>query len=322
VRLTYKIALKQLREGLLERSRRLWYLSARDANGDLIRPAFGPGRVDTFNPYKAVQFNFPMDQDHAVGTADLPSLWNQQIRDGLRLHWDGNNRNLGERNKSAAMGAGATPVSLDLPRMDRFETWIKTLPPPKYTDFFGDKSIDAAAAGRGAQVYKAWCARCHDVDYEPAADRLVGTVIALKNIGTDPQRLDSFSPETATQMNTIGAGHPWRFNNFRKTFGYASMPLDGIWARAPYLHNGSVPTLADLLEPPEKRPVVFYRGDDVYDTEKVGFRTGLPADGGRRFFRYDTKLRGNGNAGHTGPPYGTELPPEQKKDLLEYLKTL
>src|SRR5262249_32885113 len=119
-RLTYKIAIKQLRDGLLERSRRLSYLSARDENGELIRPPFGPGPVDPFSPYKAVQFNSPMDQDHTVGTADLPSLWNQQIRDGLRLHWDGNNENLGERNKSAAMGAGATPVSLDLPRMDRF----------------------------------------------------------------------------------------------------------------------------------------------------------------------------------------------------------
>jgi hypothetical protein len=161
------------------------------------------------------------------------------------------------------------------------------------------------------------------VDYEPADKRLVGTVIPIEDIGTDRERLDSFSPALATQMNTIGAGHAWRFNHFRKTFGYASMPLDGVWARAPYLHNGSVPTLWDLLAAPEKRPAVFYRGNDVYDTEKGGFRADLPASGGRRFFRFDTGLkRGNDNHGHAGPAYGTDLPDAQKKDLLEYLKTL
>ena len=45
-------------------------------------------------------------------------------------------------------------------------------------------------------------------------------------------------------MNTIGTGKPWKFSHFRKTKGYANMPLDGVWLRAPYLHNGSVPTLA------------------------------------------------------------------------------
>ena len=48
-------------------------------------------------------------------------------------------------------------------------------------------------------------------------------------------------------MNTIGTGKPWKFSHFRKTNGYAGMPLDGIWLRAPYLHNGSVPTLRALL---------------------------------------------------------------------------
>ena len=65
-------------------------------------------------------------------------------------------------------------------------------------------------------------------------------------------------------MNTLGTGTPWKFSHFRKTDGYANMPLDGVWLRAPYLHNGSVPTLRALLFP-EERPAVFYRGYDVYD---------------------------------------------------------
>ena len=57
----------------------------------------------------------------------------------------------------------------------------------------------------------------------------------------------------------------YRFTHFRKTHGYANQPLDGIWARAPYLHNGSVPTLRDLLNAPSERPKAFYRGYDVFD---------------------------------------------------------
>ena len=72
-------------------------------------------------------------------------------------------------------------------------------------------------------------------------------------------------------MNTIGTGRPWRFSHFRKTNGYAGMPLDGIWLRAPYLHNGSVPTLRALLFLDE-RPARFYRAYDVYDWRARGLR--------------------------------------------------
>jgi hypothetical protein len=95
------------------------------------------------------------------------------------------------------------------------------------------------------------------------------------------------------------------------------MPLDGLWLR-PHLHNGSVPTLRDLLEPPERRPTVFYRGYTVYDYANVGFVTSGP-EAEREGFRYDTSVRGNSNAGHV---YGTDLTPEQKAVLLEFMKTL
>ena len=103
-----------------------------------------------------------------------------------------------------------------------------------------------------------------------------------------------------------------------KQDGYLAMPLDGVWLRAPYLHNGAVPTLADLLEPPHARPERFHRGYDVYDPEKVGFVTTGPS-AEREGFLLDTTERGNGKGGHL---YGTELPPEQKRALLEFLKTL
>ena len=91
--------IKRTRDGILERAKQnAWFND---------RPLQGPGRVDTFNPYKRI-FNFDLKADKSVGTADLPPLFNQRIRQGMWLHWDGNNNPVEERNKSAAIGAGAT----------------------------------------------------------------------------------------------------------------------------------------------------------------------------------------------------------------------
>ncbi len=269
-------------------------------------PAFGPGRVDTFNPYRFNIFEMEGDDPH-VGTADFQPLWNQALKEGMWLHWDGNNDSVMERNRSAAIGAGASPESLDTASLDRTADWIATLQPPA----FPDSHIDDGLARLGAGIYAQRCAACHSFDGE-----LVGTVADLGEIGTDPERVESFTAELAEQMNTLGSGRPWRFSRFRATNGYANMPLDGIWLRAPYLHNGSVPTLRDLLAPPESRPKVFYRGLPAYDYENVGFvSSGAVAE--RSGFRFDTTERGNGNQGHL---YGIDLDEEEKKALIEYLK--
>jgi mono/diheme cytochrome c family protein len=288
------------RDGILQESRKSAWFDA--------RPPQGPGRVDTFNPYKAL-FGFAMASDTGVGTADLPSLWNQKIRDGLWLHWDGNNDRVTERNKSAAIGAGASEESLDLGAMKRVEDWISELRPPE----FPRSRVDLPVAEKGKMHFDRLCASCHAVG-SPG----VGQTVEIAAIGTDPERLNSFTPELAARMNTVGNGKPWQFSHFRKTNGYASMPLDGVWLRAPYLHNGSVPTLRDLLNAPDLRPSVFWRGYDVYDFEKVGFVSSGP-DAEREGFRFDTSVRGNGRQGHT---YGVDLAEPAKRELLEYLKTL
>jgi len=110
----------------------------------------------------------------------------------------------------------------------------------------------------------------------------------------------------------------YRFSHFRKTNGYANQPLDGIWLRGPYLHNGSVPTLRDLLDAPEARPTAFYRGNDVFDQARVGFVSNVPSLNGQTFTLYDTSLPGNGNGGHV---YGTSLADAEKRAIVEYMKT-
>lgn len=308
-RLLYRyVAIPQTRRVLLE-SRQLIAFFERQP-GD-----WGPGRVDTFNPYKVVQFNFPADRlsdAEIIGTADLPSIWRQRDRQGMDLHWDGNNDSVEERNKSAALGAGVTPTTIDLPGIGRIEDWLLDLNPPTYP-----YDIDPGLAATGEIVYSSRCARCHGVDGRDFTGASVGRVVPIDQIATDRHRLDSYTPALSANQNTLFAGYPWRFSRFRKTNGYTSMPLDGLWLRGPYLHNGSVPTVRDLLEPPADRPEVFYRGYDVIDRARLGFVSDIPAQGDRRYFEYDTTLPGNGNGGHT---YGVDLSPAEKDALVEYLK--
>jgi len=271
------------------------------------RPAFGPGRVDTFDPWKE-RFDFDMSAEDAIGTADYPSIWDQRPRRGLALHWDGNNPSLLERNISASLAVGATAGSLDLGQLGRVAEWLLDLKPPA----FPSARIDSELAARGKAIYDRECASCHDV-----GGTEVGTVTALARLGTDAERLRSFSPELAEKMNTLGEGEPWAFSHFRSTDGYANSLLDGIWLRAPYLHNGSVPDLRSLLVP-EERPEVFYTGYDVYDWKRLGFVSSGP-DARREGFRFDTRLQGNGNGGHL---FGSDLRENQIEALLEYLKTL
>ena len=97
----------------------------------LVRHASAAGRRPCRH-VQSLQGDAEVPIDDTVGTVDLPSLWNQRMRKGMSLHWDGNNDSVEERNKSAAIGAGATPDSLDLPSMARIEEWILDLRPPSY----------------------------------------------------------------------------------------------------------------------------------------------------------------------------------------------
>lgn len=281
------------------------------------QPDWGPGRVDTFNPYKVLEFGMNADQltpQEVVGASDFPSIFLQGPREGMQLHWDGNNPSLAERNLSAALGAGVTPETADHAGIERVAAWLSDLPAPA-----SPISVNAEAAERGSEIYAEYCQDCHgrqsDAGYEFSGDRL-GQVEPIETIGTDQARLDSYTSEfQQRQINELFADTPYAFRQFRKTDGYANMPLDGLWLRGPYLHNGSVPTLADLLKAPEDRPKQFLRGSDVIDTENGGFLS--PQCEEDSPFCFDTTQPGNSNSGHI---YGTDLSNPQKADLLEYLK--
>ena len=101
----------------------------------------------------------------------------------------------------------------------------------------------------------------------------------------------------------------------RNILAYKARHLNGIWATAPFLHNGSVPSLYELLLPAEQRSQTFYVGSWHFDPKEVGYRS-YPS---KRAFMFDVSLPGNSNAGHE---YGTDLTEDERWDLVEFMKTL
>lgn len=279
------------------------------------RPRWGRGRVDPFNPPKFGILKLPID--NTIGTIDIMSLWNLAAPHGASYHWDGLSQDLGEVERSSALGDGVTLHSIALSNLERIKRWISHNPPPVFPH-----PVDQARVEKGKQVFQtAGCAECH----APGGKRF-RTVIPVDEPGlaTDRHRIDMWTVEAKEAYTKYADGTSWPFRHFQKTNGYVALPLDGLWLRAPYLHNGSVPTLYHLLNP-DQRVSRFYRGYDVIDAQRVGFVFEPPADKAKaeRFLQvateYDTTLPGNDNHGHT---YGQDLAPDDKDALIEYLKTL
>ncbi len=277
---------------------------------------YGPGRVDTFTSYKTRRYGFAVDKlvdSELTGISDYPSIWNQEPRKNLRLHWDGNNDDQSERNRTAAL-ALVSPTTIDLDSLERIRTWLNEIKAPPYP-----YAINSDLATKGKIIFDSNCAKCHS---EQGSE--IGEITPIKEVATDRGRIDSYTYELASNQNLTFSGITYkgvdqRFSHFKKYNGYVNGLLDGVWLRSPYLHNGSVPTLRDLLNKPEARPKSFYRGYDVYDQENVGYVSIVSSENGKDFFFYDTKLPSNFNGGHL---YGTDLDSQDKNALLEYLKTI
>jgi cytochrome c peroxidase len=263
-----------------------------------------------------------------------------------------------ERNLNAALATSALPGYIDHEAIECIEQWLETFEPPKY--FFPIDQALAKKGGAIYARYCAEChgrdGRNFEGKYVGFVTHIdeIGTdryrldnyteTLALNMATTYAEQKRNLRPHACPGGTTYQppqrpapAGKDpgemrlaavekedgsYRYKHYRKTYGYANMPLDGVWLRAPYLHNGSVPTLRDLLEPGKNRPVKFYRGNDLYDPKNVGFVSTESQDkSGKAYFLFDTTIPGNGNKGHEGRAYGTELRSEEKEALLEYLKT-
>ncbi len=201
--------------------------------------------------------------------------------------------------------------------------FMRSLAPPK-----SPFPIDSAMAARGRDVFEKSCARCHGT-YGPNG-RYPNKIVPLDVIGTDPARFHGLSDKLIAHYNATWFGEGYPVNSER--VGYQAPPLDGIWATAPYLHNGSVPNLHALLLS-STRPARFTRPPSTdfehYDASHVGWkfsevsRDELISTARRSPFEakflVDTSRFGMSNHGHT---FGDKLSEDERMDLIEYLKTL
>ena len=254
------------------------------------------------------------------GFVDFRSVWYQTAR--TRAQWDGSVRAPTMRNLGAAYGIIGSPEHVDYENAVMSGRFTEGLPPPPYPF-----DLDAAEIRAGAAIYAQACASCHDTEAFMSAAQLgvddgrarvlspmvrALAVEALRAACREPDAPDCQVADDQIVAPPDAAGP-----------GYIAPPLRGVWASAPYLHNGSVPTLEQLLVPASRVPV-FYRGALAYDQEQGGFAWAEPGPGRVAF---DTDRAGCASTGHADPAVFAggldfEADPAARRALIAYLLSL
>jgi mono/diheme cytochrome c family protein len=249
---------------------------------------------------------------------DAPAWWNVKKRE--RLYIDGfvekNHRALipfvmDQRNDGETMRGWEE-------KFKKVFAYINLLESPKYP-----YPVDHKLAAAGEKVFNDNCSSCHGT--YGSKPTYPGRVVDLKKVGTDPIRLKALTKRDRKIYHESWFAHYAKDETVIDPEGYQAPPLDGIWASAPYFHNGSVPTVWQVLNPAE-RPVVWWREPDGYNQKEVGLKisalTEVPKSAKRRDQKreyFNTLKRGKSAQGH---PFADRLSQEQKLQLVEYLKTL
>jgi hypothetical protein len=204
--------------------------------------------------------------------------------------------------------------------------YIESLEPPSWP-----WEVDEALAAEGEALFECSCAGCHGTySSDPAAETYPNLLLPLDVIGTD-------SSVALASASDIGSAADWFNSSWYGQWtqllpedpfpGYTAPPLDGIWATAPFLHNGSVPSLALVLDS-TARPTWWRRAtynSSDYDQTELGWRYQVLDHGQdtasemERKHIYDTTITAHGNAGHT---FGDHFTDAERAAVLEYLKTI
>jgi hypothetical protein len=283
-----------------------------------INPAFMLEQASVAHRQANLNWNggqtvFPIPK--TVIGSDVPPLWN--VKKKRALYYNGMGR--GDFTKLLMQ---VTVVAVE----DTFTArninnnfkdvmaWLQTLAAPKYPG-----TINATLAQQGKVLFQENCESCHGKygadDYYP------NLLVELDKVGTDPVYARYFveNPGFTNWYNLSWYGQSSPKSQAIPSLGYVAPPLDGIWASAPYLHNGSVPTLDDLLNSPQ-RPNFWRRSfsDQDYDFEKVGWKYSSESSAKDKQ-TYNSSLSGYGNQGHR---FGDKFSVEQRKSVVEYLKGL
>ena len=262
---------------------------------------------------------YPLPPANLLMPEKTPAWWLAKRK--RFFYWDG----FAQRSiREGLMQFTATPANSAAtiksfePDFQSIYAWVLSLKAPQYP-----WPVDKKLTTRGLTIFINNCAECHG-SYG-LGGRYPEKTVELREIGTDPVRIEAFSRDFRQRLGESWFGEYGKLKTILDPKGYVAPPLDGVWATAPYLHNGSVPTLADLLNP-DQRPKAWRRTPDGYDQQRVGIEVETLADApnstGPGVVRnyYDTSFPGLGNAGHRYPP--KPLSEGDQKALLEYLKTL
>jgi mono/diheme cytochrome c family protein len=283
----------------------------------------GPGRSDAINVWKRV---LHVPENGHKAWVDIPNVYNQRLKTHTLL--DGSmTGDAAVRASLTELEKGRPPREVLLHRQvfdDIIAYMNERLAPPKFPF-----PLDDAKVARGRAVFDDTCSSCHGT-YGAGPHTYPNKRVRSDRLGTDPERALAMTPAMADPVRKYGYDDMLTVD---AQPAYIAPPLDGVWATAPYLHNGSVPTLWHLLQDESNRPTVFWRGFNEYDSSRVGFvcaETGTALhecamDATQRkhdprvIFRYDANKSGNLNRGHL---FGVSLPAEDKEAIVEYLKTI
>lgn len=254
---------------------------------------------------------FPVNTE--IGFQDPPAWW--ALRSKTRAYTDGSAPGAGHRTFMATQLAfGATQTQLERlePRYIELRQYLLSLEPPAWP--FAQP--ETASLERGRALFRARCVSCHRDD---RCERAESIIVPRGEVGTDALRSERYGANEVALINGswFGASAP-----HQATAGYLAPSLRGVWASAPYFHNGSVPTLRDVLDSTQ-RPA-FFQLIDGYDEMNVGARVltfvVAPSNPPRadRAAVFDTTKAGLGNKGHV---FGDGLTAAEREDLLGFLKT-
>ncbi|HLT38015.1 MAG TPA: hypothetical protein VK034_17135, partial [Enhygromyxa sp.] len=193
-------------------------------------------------------------------------------------------------------------------------------------------TIDETLAAEGEELFECNCAGCHGTySSDPAEETYPNLLLPLELVGTDPATAQSAGDPQVSPLvawfNSSWYGDVTQLTPDQPFVGYVAPPLDGIWATAPFLHNGSVPSLELVLDS-SRRPSYWRRASyssTDYDQQQLGWRW-IEVDHGHdqasaseRVHIYDTTIFAHGNGGHT---FGDHLTDAERAAVLEYLKTI
>ena len=259
---------------------------------------------------------FPLPLGANLPELDVPAWW--ILGKKSTMYYDGRTEASSVRtNMQFLLGEKSLDEFKALePTFRDIQAYLNSLTPPKYPF-----PIDRVKAEHGREIFVKTCVECHGT-YGKGGE-YPNRIIELGEIKTDPARANGVVPRFVAHYNATWFGQESPVEE--KMVGYQAPPLDGIWATAPYLHNGSVPTVEALLNS-RSRPAKFTRPPstdfEYYDTKALGWKFDRPAEDSsydKTRSLFDSSKFGLGNSGHI---FGDRLSGDERSSVIEYLKTL